>query len=380
MATKPQADDQNVIDQMPVTRGYDWDEYVPEDVPEYIPHNGEREEMLAEFETARESGKLPRAIVGGPTGSGKTHLARTVATDLHTPLLTIQGKYSMNEADLLGSPIIVNGETRWADGVLTKALLSSAERPTVLLVDEANRARPEAMSVLFSALDDRATVTLDARGGEVIQGDPHNLIVIATVNEGPGYFVEKMDLAERRRFGNKWYVDYLGLEHPAREAELLTSRTPAGSRLAELFVTAANDIRNRASDPGSAVGTGLPTATTMTWAQTAYAYAKAGMENPVMLAARNAVVNPFYSDDDEERDEVQQIITSHFDGAPFEDDEVTEWMDSSRVYVKCSDDTACGFSMVAGEYSTEHPNDADFDECPHCGAMVHYGSAKKLDL
>jgi len=113
--------------------------------------------------------------------------------------------------DLIGRPVLQAGETLWADETLTKALLCSKERPTMVVIDEANRAPARAKSSLFQALDWRCEAVLGGRGGEVIEGTPLDLVTLATINVGPGYQTEPIDKAEKRRYGNRWSVGFLGM-------------------------------------------------------------------------------------------------------------------------------------------------------------------------
>lgn len=347
----------------PVDRDYNWDEYVPDPstVDEYVPTNGEWDQINAQVDLREQTQKPARALIGGPTGCGKTTLAENIAAERGWPLFTIQVRYSMDEADLLGSPALTGGETRWKDGVLTKALLCSQERPTVVLIDEANRAPARAKSALFSALDHRAQVTLDGRGGEVIEGEPMNLITFATINEGAGYQVEKLDHAEKRRYGSRWNVSYLGEDHPQREAQLVTDRTPANDRLAEMLVEAANTVRDRAHDSTSDVRSGVPTSAVINWAQVAAAYDERNIQNPIVKAADSEIVRAFYDDRQTERDEVSTIIKSHLDGAPFESSELSEWAGGADEHVVCDN---CGWREDID--TADDMGALDWLECPEC--------------
>ncbi|WP_458208590.1 AAA family ATPase [Haladaptatus sp. NG-SE-30] len=325
----------NVTTKMPVDREYDFEEYRQTDVPKYIQNEDELDRMLADIRMRKETGKLPRFLLGGPTGCGKTHCARYLASHLDVPLITIQGKYSLHEGDLLGSPALVNDQTMWNDGALTRALLASREEPVVLLLDEVNRVRPEAKGVLFSALDDRGRVELDGRGGEIIQGDPQNLIVIATVNEGSKYVTERLDRAERRRFGNKFSVTYLGLIDVEKEAQLVTDQTPVSLPLATEIVKTANDIRTQARDENrSAINAGVPTAMVLSWARTAFAYHDANLDDPAVEAARDAVLRPFYDENRAARNQALQIVKDRLSGIPVGRDAVEDWLADNRRIVK----------------------------------------------
>lgn len=320
---------------MPVDREYDFEEYHQTDVPRYVQNEDELDRMLADIRVRRETGKLPRFLLGGPTGCGKTHCARYLASHLDVPLITIQGKYSLHEADLLGSPVLVDDRTMWNDGPLTKALLASREGPAVLLLDEVNRVRPEAKGVLFSALDDRGRVELDGRGGEIVQGDPQNLIVIATVNQGPEYVTERLDRAERRRFGNKFSITYLGLIDVEKEARLVSDQTPVSLPLATEIVKTANDIRTQAHDEnGSAINAGVPTAMVLSWARTAFAYQDASLDDPAVEAARDAVLRPFYDENRAAREQAVEIVKDRLSGIPVGRDAVEDWLADERRAVK----------------------------------------------
>lgn len=308
-------------DGLSVRKGYEWSEWIPENVPEYVPTDGEYDEIQAEIEYRDEADNPAHIRLTGPTGCGKTHLARALAQDLETPLFDISVKWATDTTDLLGRFVIVNGETEWINGPLTKALLTSKERPVVLLLDEINRARPETKSALYEALDDRAQITIDALGGEVIEGEAENLIVVSTMNIGQGHHVEELDLAEQRRLGRKWCIDFLGLNHPEREAQLIADRTPVNRIFASKLVEAANHIRELANDENEQISRGVPTGLVLEMAASAYKYAKAGLENAAFRAAEAAIVRPYYesgSRDVRGRKAVISTFQSYFDGMPSE--------------------------------------------------------------
>lgn len=317
------ADSQSEL--LPVDREYEFSRRISEPDNPYIPSDDELVKILSSIELREETGKKPRFLIGGPTGCGKTHLAEYIAGTLNAPLFTIQGKWAMNEADLLGNPSFVGDTSWWVDGELTKAIISSQEQPTVLMIDEINRARPDSKGILYPALDDRCEVRLDMRGGEVITGNSLNLIVIATINEGSGYYTEEMDLAEIRRVSTKLSLDYLGFNKPELETDLLCERTPIPRKIAEVLVKASNHIRGLASDEESAVHIGIPTASLISWAQEAYSYDKHNLENPLMEAARSTVINPYYDTRPEAKTRVTEVIGQNVNNAPLNLDQHEEW-------------------------------------------------------
>jgi nitric oxide reductase NorQ protein len=309
---------------MPVDRDYDHSTEIPTGIPPYIPSGNELAKLLASIDTRAETGKLPRFLIGGPTGCGKTHLAQYIAQYRDAPMYTIQGKYALNESHLLGRPVMVGDTSYWVDGPLVKALLASREGEVVLLLDELNRARPDSKGVLFPALDDRGRADLEMRGGEVIQGNPENVIVIATVNEGRNYYNEQMDLAEIRRVSTKHNVDYLGRAHPDREASLVADRTPASESLARMMVETSNLLRVEATKTGTNIELGIPTSSVINWAQEAYAYSEADMQNPIVEAADATVIRPYFDSDPQARSVVEETITSKFDQLPFDEEGIAQ--------------------------------------------------------
>lgn len=289
---------EDVEGQMPVFGGreYDWSQYVPppsEDV--YIGVDGERSDMEAIIENRKDTGQLPRFRLTGPPGTGKTTLAESIGAKYQFPVIPIQFTASMRDSELLGSPHLIGGESVYVDGPLVKALLCSQDRPVVVILDEVNRAPFHRKSSLQPFLDHRAQATIELRGGEVIEGDPQNIITIATMNEGAEYETYAIDPAERRRHGNTWEVPYLGLIDADREAGIVSDRTPISRELARAFVEAANDVRLLATDDKtSPIDTGITTSTLLEWAKTAAAYRQGSRPDPIKHAAETAVIEPHY--------------------------------------------------------------------------------------
>ena len=398
--------------EIPVDRNYDWEseKLDPESVADYVDSNGEFADMLTLVERREEIDKLPRFRIPGPTGCGKTTAGEALAVELDAPCFIIECHDGLRPNNLLGMPTYVGDETWWVDGPVTKALLASqaANDPTtdfdevVLIFDEANRTTSRTLGVIMSALDHRGEVTLNARGGETISGDPMNLVTVATMNEGDGYIVNPMDRAQKRRFGNTYPVDYIGMNDVDAEVDLLAKETPIGTRVAREMVKAANEIREKADDSGP-VEMGVPTSSMLDWAKTAWAHRDRSADGgPVMKAARETIVNTFYAENEKERNVVTTTFESYVRGMALdkksdtdddadedeesladlfvdddeEDDDAlgdaseddaaydTEISVSSETFLMCDGTDGCGYYEEASEAPEEVVATM---ECPECG-------------
>ena len=380
---------------LPVDRDYDWDleKLDTETVAEYVESGSEFSDMMREIRDAKETEKLPRFRFVGPTGCGKTTAGENVAVELDAPCFTIECHDGLRPNNLLGIPTYVGDETWWTDGPVTKALLSSKEQQTVLILDEVNRTTSRTLSVIMSVLDHRCNVTLNARGGEVVSGNPYNLVVFATMNEGDGYIVNNIDKAQLRRFGNTSPADYIGRNDVNREAHLVEYRTPIGndvdspkdtdfdsyepSSVAREVVKAANSIRDQADRQKSDIGMGLPTSSVLDWCRTAWTYRDDECEGgPLIKAAERSFIKVFYEDTE---DKVKTAIESHVRGMNIGDSETggdttapspadpaykSEIEVSDESYLMCG---SCGFY--------EKVKNAEDDvvismECPDCSSPL----------
>lgn len=299
-------------------------ERVPDEAEttEYRQFDGEWTEAVAMCETAEARGVTPGPVgywLVGPTGSGKTVFAKALAAKIAASYYEIQVGYSLDPSDLVGFPVEGrDGILRYAAGPLAQALWASRQGPVVIVLDEINRAPAAAKDVLFGALDSRSRLTLDAAGGATIQGKPENIVVVSTANEGPDYQTEQVDLAERGRIGKRVEVDYVGVNHPEREAELIAEQTPASEDFATLLVRAANAVRNERPDDGEQAGRGdiargVPTRYLIDAAGFATQYAEAEVPNPAWRAVERTVIGNHYYDSPA-ADKVRSLLRQYLDG------------------------------------------------------------------
>ncbi len=140
-------------------------------------------------------------LMRGPTGVGKSHIAKQCADEIGLPFIDVRGS-TMSEGDVGGYPDI---DGMKETGVMTFCMPSwfvrSCREPVVLMLDELNRSLPGVQQSFFQ-------LVLDRELGNDQDGNPYQLHpetrVYSAVNHGSEYDVNEMDPALLRRF---WVVD-----------------------------------------------------------------------------------------------------------------------------------------------------------------------------
>lgn len=314
------------IPEIPVERNEDWDEYTPSRDIDYIQYDGELDRMEHIAKTATETGIIPRFRLTGPSGCGKTLCAEALSRRLDAPYFEVQGEFDQKRSSLVGHPVVLDGSTYWVDKQVVQAMRASQEQTTVLLYDESNRTRGEAKAVLFPILDGRVSVRTN-RGNEIIEGDPSNLVVVVTTNQGAEYQTQDVGFAEERRYGATFPIDYLGQEKFDAEVEVVMNQSNVHEVIARLMVHVAVTVRDRCPQEDSPLSRPIPTSSVVRWAQTAdgYATTDAPVSNPIVGAARDMIISALYRNEADAAETVRNLVVSHLDEAPVNGDKVTEW-------------------------------------------------------
>ena len=150
--------------------------------------------------------KLPphiAVLMRGPTGVGKSQLAKACAEELGLPYIDVRGS-TMSEGDVGGYPDV---EGMKKNGIMTFCMPSwfirACREPSVIMLDELNRSVRGVQQSFFQ-------LVLDRELGNDEDGVPYRLHpetrVFAAVNHGSEYDVNDMDPALLRRF---WVVDLI---------------------------------------------------------------------------------------------------------------------------------------------------------------------------
>ena len=176
----------------------------PVDMTAHIPqHNG----YISQRMLGTTDAKLMQAmyeqkdfvLIIGETGCGKTHLVRDTAFKNKIPYKRLNLTGSSTPDDLVGQWVPnnnpeINTKYIWADGWLTKFMRNGG----LLVLDEANMATADVLSVLHSVTDDEQTLVITQKDGEVVTAHP-NFWLVLTMN--PDYEGTKpLNVALKDRF------------------------------------------------------------------------------------------------------------------------------------------------------------------------------------
>jgi nitric oxide reductase NorQ protein len=153
--------------------------------PFYLPV-GDEEQV---FTAAHRQGLA--VVLKGPTGCGKTRFVEAMAHDLDRPLVTVSCHDDLTTADLVGRFLLEGGETRWADGPLTRAVREGA----ICYLDEVVEARQDTTVVIHPLADHRRQLPID-RLGVTLDAAPGFCLV---VSYNPGYQSVLKDLKDSTR-------------------------------------------------------------------------------------------------------------------------------------------------------------------------------------
>ncbi|WP_146817895.1 ATP-binding protein [Alkalibacillus haloalkaliphilus] len=144
----------------------------------YIPYD---KDLLTDAVVALAQGK--NILLKGPTGSGKTKLAETLANLFNQPMFSVNCSVDLDAESFLGFKTLDYDENgKQQIDFVPGPLVQSMEHGHFLYIDEVNMAKPETLPLINGALDYRRTVT-NPLTNALIQAN-EGFTVIAAINEG----------------------------------------------------------------------------------------------------------------------------------------------------------------------------------------------------
>ena len=203
-------------------------EYVIPDEPYYAAQGNE----IEIFEAAYKNG-IP-VLLKGPTGCGKTRFMEHMAWRLEKPLITVSCHDDLTAADLVGRYLIVDGETKWTDGPLTRAVRGGG----ICYLDEIVEARKDTTVVIHPLADDRRALPIEKTGELLLAKNDFCL----AISYNPGYQSVLKDLKQstRQRFVS------IEFDYPSAqlETDIVTKEANLDSEMAAKLVKFAGMTRN----------------------------------------------------------------------------------------------------------------------------------------
>ena len=203
-------------------------QYLIESEPYYAPQNNEIELFEAAYCNA-----IP-VLLKGPTGCGKTRFMEHIAWRLKRPLVTVSCHDDLTAADLVGRYLIIGGETRWADGPLSRAVRGGG----ICYLDEIVEARKDTTVVIHPLADDRRALPIE-KTGELLVAPPEFSLAISY---NPGYQSVLKDLKQSTR--QRFVSIEFGYPDAVLETDIIAKESGLDENTAAKLVKYAGMTRN----------------------------------------------------------------------------------------------------------------------------------------
>lgn len=241
-------------------------------------------------------------ILTGGTGVGKTTHITQLAARVGQPLLRINFNGETRMSDLVGKIQVIEGETRWVDGVLPMAM----RKGYWLLLDELDFADPAVLSLLHPVLEEDPMLVLKENSGEIIKPHPEFRLFatansIGAMKDRAGSYSGTTEMNEA--FLDRWQVIYVDNLPKEEEIKVLRSQVPGlKPAWAKQIVEFANKARLKDGSVDFA-GDNFSTRKTLAWAK------KAALHRSPLVGAKLSWVDKLA---ESEQESVIRALKVHF--------------------------------------------------------------------
>lgn len=173
-------------------------------------------------------------LIVGPSGFGKTSIAKEVAKKLNRPFVKVDLSLVTEPQEFFGSLSLVNGSTVFTETPFAKAIKEGGH---VICLDEINRAYPNIMNPLLALLDDTRSATYN---GCVYTVAPNTMFIV-TANIGTKFTgTFQADAALMNRMN---YIANVGQIPMDVESKIYSSRTGLDKNTADAVAKCLSEIR-----------------------------------------------------------------------------------------------------------------------------------------
>ncbi len=224
----------------------------------------------------------------GDAGVGKSSVILETAARLGVPVFQLACSGKTRFQHLVGSRELVNGETRWKDGPLTRAMREGG----IMLLDEVTRLDPGEQMNLASVLDGRSSLTIPDTG-EIVQ--PHPLFRIAATGNSGGFGDESGAYVGEKPSSFAFLDRFQKLKIEAMpasvELNLLKKRSGLPEPIVDSMVKLAFEVRSNFVGKGGGLSLTISPRSLQVWAMEAVGYQRLGIKDPILEALKDTILN-----------------------------------------------------------------------------------------